>query len=217
MQRQDKDTTRVNDHIRVPRVRVISGSGESLGILPIADALARALEEKLDLVEVAPNADPPVCRIMNYGKFKYEKAKKLKEAKKKQHVSHLKEIKMHPKIEDHDYNFKLDHARKFLFRGDRVKATIVFRGREIAHLDFGKKLLERLSGDVTDISTIELSCKMEGRNMISMFVADKMKIKEISRKQDQERKRQEAALRLQTAQQQADGPKKTAPEGAPVA
>ena len=111
--------------------------------MPTGEALQRAIEEKLDLVEVAPNAEPPVCRIMDYGKFKYEKAKKLKEAKKKQHISHLKEIKMHPKIEDHDYNFKLDHARKFLFRGDRVKATIVFRGREIAHLDFGKILLER--------------------------------------------------------------------------
>jgi translation initiation factor IF-3 len=198
MQRQDKDTTRINEHIRVPRVRVISGTGESLGILPIAEALQRSVEEKLDLVEVAPNADPPVCRIMDYGKFKYEKAKKLKEAKKKQHVSHLKEIKMHPKIEDHDYNFKLDHARKFLMRGDRVKATIVFRGREIAHLDFGRKLLDRLSTDLADISNIELSCKMEGRNMISMYVSDKIKIKEISRKLEQERKRQEAMAKAQS-------------------
>jgi translation initiation factor IF-3 len=198
MQRQDKDTTRINDHIRVPRVRVISGSGESLGILTIGDALARAIEEKLDLVEVAPNADPPVCRIMDYGKFKYEKAKKQKEAKKKQHISHLKEIKMHPKIEEHDYNFKLDHARKFLMRGDRVKATIVFRGREIAHLDFGKKLLDRLNIDLADVSNIELSCKMEGRNMISMFVADKIKIKEVTRKQEQERKRLEALTKTQS-------------------
>ncbi|MGB7567531.1 MAG: translation initiation factor IF-3 [Chitinivibrionales bacterium] len=196
-QRQDKDTTRVNEHIRVPRVRVISGSGESLGIMPTGEALQRALEEKLDLVEVAPNAEPPVCRIMDYGKFKYEKAKKLKEAKKKQHISHLKEIKMHPKIEDHDYNFKLDHARKFLFRGDRVKATIVFRGREIAHLDFGKILLERLKTDLIDLATIELSCKMEGRNMISMFVADKMKIKEFTRKIEQEKKRQESLAKLE--------------------
>jgi translation initiation factor IF-3 len=148
-------------------------------------------------VEVAPNAEPPVCRIMDYGKFKYEKAKKLKEAKKKQHISHLKEIKMHPKIEDHDYNFKLDHARKFLMRGDRVKATIVFRGREIAHLDFGKDLLQRLQNDVLDIANIELSCKMEGRNMISMFIADKMKIKEITKKIDQEKKRLEAAAKAE--------------------
>ena len=198
MQRQDKDTTRINDHIRVPRVRVISGTGESLGILIIGDALARAIEEKLDLVEVAPNADPPVCRIMDYGMFKYEKAKKQKEAKKKQHISHLKEIKMHPKIEEHDYNFKVDHARKFLIRGDRVKATVVFRGREIAHLDFGKKLLDRVNTDLADVSNIELSCKMEGRNMISMFVADKMKIKEVTKKLEQERKRQEALAKLQS-------------------
>jgi translation initiation factor IF-3 len=214
MQRQDKDTTRINDHIRVPRVRVISGTGESLGILPIADALQRAIEEKLDLVEVAPNADPPVCRIMDYGKFKYEKAKKLKEAKKKQHVSHLKEIKMHPKIEDHDYNFKLDHARKFLIRGDRVKATIVFRGREIAHLDFGKKLLDRMSADLADLSSIELSCKMEGRNMISMYVADKMKIKEMSRKLEQERKRLEALAKLQSPAAASEKDKKTPPGAA---
>jgi translation initiation factor IF-3 len=129
---------------------------------------------------------------MDYGKFKYEKAKKLKEAKKKQHISHLKEIKMHPKIEDHDYNFKLDHARKFLLRGDRVKATVVFRGREIAHLDFGRELLQRLQNDLLDMANIELSCKMEGRNMISMFVADKMKVKEITKKIEQEKKRQEA-------------------------
>lgn len=148
-------------------------------------------------MEVAPNAEPPVCRIMDYGKFKYEKAKKLKEAKKKQHISHLKEIKMHPKIEDHDYNFKLDHARKFLMRGDRVKATVVFRGREIAHLDFGKDLLQRLQNDVLDIANIELSCKMEGRNMISMFIADKMKIKEITKKIDQEKKRLEAAAKAE--------------------
>jgi len=134
---------------------------------------------------------------MDYGKFKYEKAKKLKEAKKKQHISHLKEIKMHPKIEDHDYNFKLDHARKFLMRGDRVKATVVFRGREIAHLDFGKDLLQRLQNDMLDIANIELSCKMEGRNMISMFIADKMKIKEITKKIDQEKKRLEAASKME--------------------
>jgi len=136
---------------------------------------------------------------MDYGKFKYEKAKKLKEAKKKQHVSHLKEIKMHPKIEDHDYNFKVDNARKFLMRGDRVKATIVFRGREIAHLDFGKKLLDRVNVDLADLSNIELACKMEGRNMISMYVADKMKIKEVSRKMEQERKRLETLEKLQSS------------------
>jgi translation initiation factor IF-3 len=206
--RQDKDLPKVNEEIRVPQVRVISGSGEALGILPIMTARERATAEGLDLVEVAPNADPPVCRIMDYGKFKYEKSKKQKEARKKQHVSHLKEIKMHPKIEEHDYRFKMDHGRKFLFRGDRVKATIVFRGREIAHLDFGRKLLQRIEADLINLCSVEFSCKMEGRNMISMFVPDKAKIKEVSRKIEQERRRQEQEMKkdMQTSQPIAPQP-----------
>lgn len=198
----------VNEEIRVPRVRVISSNGDPLGILPIVEARERAVYEGLDLVEVAPNAEPPVCRIMDYGKFKYEKSKKQKEAKKKQHVSHLKEIKMHPKIEEHDYGFKMDHARKFLYRGDRVKATIVFRGREIAHLDFGKKLLERLEADIIDLCTIEFACKMEGRNMISMFVPDKAKIKEFTRKVEQERRRMEQEMKKEAGAAQAEQPQK---------
>ena len=182
---------KVNEEIRVPKVRVISSSGEALGVLTIMEARERAVVEGYDLVEVAPSADPPVCRIMDYGKFKYEKSKKQKEARKKQHISHLKEIKMHPKIEEHDYDFKKDHARKFLMRGDRVKATMVFRGREIAHLDFGRKILERLEAELADISTIEFTGKMEGRNMISMYVPDKLKIKEVERKFELERKRLE--------------------------
>jgi translation initiation factor IF-3 len=189
--KQDKDMPKVNEEIRVPRVRVVGGAGEILGILTIAEARERAAMEGLDLVEVAPTADPPVCRVMDYGKFKYEKSKKQKEARKKQHVSHLKEIKMHPKTEEHDYHFKMDHARNFLFRGDRVKATIVFRGREIAHIDFGRKILERFEADIIDLCSVEFAGKMEGRNMISMFVPDKAKIKEVTRKMDQERRRLE--------------------------
>ncbi|HUI93970.1 MAG TPA: translation initiation factor IF-3 [Chitinivibrionales bacterium] len=196
----------VNEEIRVPRVRVISSNGESLGILPIMEARERATYEGLDLVEVAPNAEPPVCRIMDYGKFKYEKSKKQKEAKKKQHVSHLKEIKMHPKTEEHDYRFKMDHARKFLYRGDRVKATIVFRGREIAHLDFGKKILERFEADIADLCSVEFTCKMEGRNMISMFVPDRVKIKEFTRKADQERRKMEQEIKKETGAAQAAQP-----------
>jgi len=187
-------------------VRVISSNGESLGILPIMEARERATYEGLDLVEVAPNAEPPVCRIMDYGKFKYEKSKKQKEAKKKQHVSHLKEIKMHPKTEEHDYRFKMDHARKFLYRGDRVKATIVFRGREIAHLDFGKKILERFEADIADLCSVEFTCKMEGRNMISMFVPDRVKIKEFTRKADQERRKMEQEIKKETGAAQAAQP-----------
>lgn len=171
---------------------MVAPDGEALGILAIGDAIARAEDYQLDLVEIAPTADPPVCKIMNYGKFKYEKAKKEKDAKKKQHVMQLKEIKLHPKTDDHDLNFKLDHARKFLLRGDRVKATVVFRGREITHLDFGKEMLDRVDAGLADISQKELSAKMEGRNMTSMYVPDKVKIKEYQRKQElEEKKKQE--------------------------
>lgn len=158
----------------------------------INDALAKAESSTLDLVEVAPTADPPVCRIMDYGKFKYEKSKKAKEAKKKQHVMHLKEIKLHPKTDEHDFNFKMGHARKFLLKGDRVKATVVFRGREITHIDFGHKILERLDGCLSDLSQVEVAAKMEGKNMISIYVPDKAKIKEYNRKLDLEKKEEQS-------------------------
>jgi translation initiation factor IF-3 len=170
---------------------VIGDDGEALGIMSIAEALSRAETAGLDLVEIAPTADPPVCRIMDYGKFKYEKSKKLKEAKKKQHVMHLKEIKLHPKTDEHDFNFKMDHARKFLIKGDRVKATVVFRGREITHLDFGRQMLDRLDACLNDLGAIEIAAKMEGRNMISIYVPDKLKVKEYLRKMDSEKKKVE--------------------------
>jgi translation initiation factor IF-3 len=186
-----ENEARVNNEIRVSRVRVIGTDGEALGILPIGDAISRSIAAGLDLVEVAPNADPPVCRIMDYGKFKYEKSKKAKEAKKKQHVMHLKEIKLHPKTEEHDFNFKLDHARNFLIKGDRVKITVVFRGREITHIDFGQKMLEKAKNIVIELSTVEIPPKMEGRNLIAIFVPDKLKVKECLRKEAIERKKKE--------------------------
>jgi translation initiation factor IF-3 len=158
--------------------------------MPIAEAQSHADSAGLDLVEVAPMADPPVCRIMDYGKFKYEKSKKAKEAKKKQHVMHLKEIKLHPKTDEHDFNFKMDHARKFLLKGDRVKATVVFRGREITHIDFGKQVLDRLNTSLEDIAQVEMAQKMEGRNMISIYVPDKIKIRDYKKKMDLERKKE---------------------------
>ncbi len=158
--------------------------------MPTVEALSQAEAVGLDLVEVAPTADPPVCRIMDYGKFKYEKSKKAKEAKKKQHVMHLKEIKLHPKTDEHDFMFKMDHARKFLLKGDRVKATIVFRGREITHIDFGKEVLDRLDGCLGDIAQVEMNQKMEGRNLISIYVPDKLRIKEFLRKTELERKKE---------------------------
>jgi translation initiation factor IF-3 len=173
-------------------VRVIKEDGESAGIISIQEAMDIAEQAELDLVEVAPNADPPVCRVMDYGKFKYEKSKKAKEAKKKQHIVHLKEIKLHPKTDEHDYQFKMDHARKFIFKGDRVKATIVFRGREINHLEFGRKILERFTQDMSDIAQVEQDGKLEGRNMISIFVPDKAKVKDVLRKMEKQRREEEA-------------------------
>ncbi len=192
----------MNHEIRVPRVRLVSSTGEALGIVPTGEALAQAEREGLDLVEVAPNADPPVCRVMDYGKFKYEKSKKAKEAKKKQHVMHLKEIKLHPKTDEHDYRFKIDHAREFLIRGDRVKITLVFRGREITHIDFGRRILERAENDLLDIAQMEQRSKREGRNMISTFIPDKARIKQYLRKQEQERKRAEMEEQLRQQEQQ---------------
>ena len=182
-------------------MRVISSDGEPLGILPTGDALIKAMTAGLDLVEILPSADPPVCKIMDYGKFKYEKAKKAKEAKKKQHVMHLKEIKLHPKTDEHDFNFKMDHARKFLIKGDRVKITIVFRGREITHIDFGARMLEKAKNVIIDLSQVEMNPKMEGRNLISIFVPDKAKIKDFLRKQEIERKKSEQLAALNPVNQ----------------
>lgn len=159
---------------------------EQVGIVPIDQALQKAQQQGLDLIEVAPNAKPPVCRIIDYGKYKYEKAKKEKEAKKKQHVVHLKELRFHGKTDAHDYNFKVDHAKKFLIKGDRVRATVIFRGREIVHKDLGSELLEQLKNDLADFATVEIDRKMEGRNMVSIFVPDKKKIQQIQQKTDKE-------------------------------
>jgi translation initiation factor IF-3 len=178
--------------IRTPQVRVIGADGEPLGILMVGDAIDRAMNASLDLVEVAPTADPPVCRIMDYGKFKYEKSKKTKDAKKKQHIVHLKEIKMHSKTEEHDYRFKMEHARKFLLKGDRVKITIVFRGREITHIEFGKNILERADADLADIALPEILYKREGRNLISNYLPDKIKITKYKRQHEDELKAIEA-------------------------
>jgi translation initiation factor IF-3 len=209
------DDTRINNEIRAARIRVISNDGEQLGIMTVPEAISRAIAAGFDLVEISPNADPPVCRIMDYGKFKYEKSKKLKEAKKKQHVMHLKEIKLHPKTEEHDFKFKMDHARKFCIKGDRVKITIVFRGREISHIDFGAKMMEKAAVEIGDLAHMEMSPKMEGRNLIAIFVPDKAKVKEYLRKQEIERKRleqQEAAAKAAAeAAAKAAGGTATAP------
>ncbi len=161
---------RVNYQIRITPVRVIDEDGEQLGILEVDEARRAAEERGLDLVEVAPNARPPVCKIMDYGRYKYEQAKKEKEAKKKQHQVTVKEMKFRPKIDDHDYAFKVDHVREFLEKGDKTKLTIMFRGREMMHPEFGEAILMRVKDDLADIAVVEQEPKLEGRNM-TMVIA----------------------------------------------
>jgi translation initiation factor IF-3 len=141
--------------IRIPEIRVIDDEGNQLGVMATADALNIAEERGLDLVEIAPNVRPPVCKIMDYGKYKYEQSKKARESKKKQHMTHLKEIKFRPKIEEHDFQFKKRHAEKFLSQKDKVKFTVIFRGREMEHIDLGEKLLDRIVEELSDISVVE--------------------------------------------------------------
>ncbi|GBF12426.1 translation initiation factor IF-3 [Tepidibacillus sp. HK-1] len=162
----------INEEIRAREVRVVGPDGEQIGILPLKEALKLAEEKNLDLVNVAPTAKPPVCRIMNYGKFRYEQSKKEKEARKNQKVINVKEIRLSPTIEENDFQTKLRSAIKFLKAGDKVKCSIRFRGREIAHQSIGEKVLDRLAKEVEDISVIERKPKLEGKSMI-MILAPK--------------------------------------------
>ena len=167
-----KDTPRINEEIRAREVRVVSADNDQLGIMSVRDALAMAEEQHLDLVEVAPNGKPPVCRIMNYGKYRYEQQKREKEAKKKQKAFTLKEVKLRPHIEDHDFYVKLKNAAKFLGDGNKVKVTIMFRGRELSHPELGLNVLTRFAGELTDQAVVEKEAKLEGRNM-TMILAKK--------------------------------------------
>jgi translation initiation factor IF-3 len=151
--------------IRVREVRVVGADGTQLGIMVTSNAQRLAEEEGLDLVEVAPNERPPVCRIMDYGKYKYQKSKRLQQAKKKQKIILVKEIKLRPKTEEHDYRFKTQHVRRFLQDGHKAKVTVVFRGREMAHTELGRRILDRVIGDLEDVATVEQLPKQEGRNM----------------------------------------------------
>ncbi|WP_099023201.1 translation initiation factor IF-3 [Mycolicibacterium palauense] len=157
--------TRVNERIRVPEVRLIGPGGEQVGIVRIEDALRVAADADLDLVEVAPNARPPVCKIMDYGKFKYETAQKARESRKNQQQTVVKEQKLRPKIDDHDYETKKGHVVRFLEAGSKVKVTIMFRGREQSRPELGYRLLQRLGADVADYGYVETSAKQDGRNM----------------------------------------------------
>lgn len=167
-----KESVRINEEIRVREVRVTNAEGEQLGIMQTRDALRMAVEQHLDLVEIAPKAKPPVCRIMDFGKYRYEQQKKEKEARKKQKVITIKEVKLRPNIEQHDFEVKLKNAVRFLQDGDKVKVTIMFRGRELSHPELGKEILGRVAQELKDTVTIERDAKLEGKNMI-MILAPK--------------------------------------------
>ncbi|MBH0780273.1 translation initiation factor IF-3 [Nocardia bovistercoris] len=165
--------TRINDRIRVPEVRLIGPGGEQVGIVRVEDALRVALEADLDLVEVAPDARPPVCKIMDYGKFKYETAQKARESRKNQVQTVIKEQKLRPKIDDHDYETKKRNVVRFLDAGSKVKVTIMFRGREQSRPELGFRLLQRLASDVAELGFVETSAKQDGRNMTMVLAPHK--------------------------------------------
>jgi translation initiation factor IF-3 len=156
---------RVNDQIRVPQVRVIDEKNEQLGVLTTDRARQIAIERELDLVEVAPQANPPVCRLMDYGRFRFDARKREQESRRKQASTRLKQMNFRPKIGDHDYQTKLKRVREFLIDGDKVKVTIWFRGREMVHQDIGRKILERMANDLADVAHVERSPLLEGKNM----------------------------------------------------
>lgn len=172
-QRPPKKTgPNINFEIRAEEVRVVAADGEMAGVMSVADGVKLAEESGLDLVEVSPNAKPPVCKILDYSKYKYEMQKKASEARKKQKTVDVKEVKIRPGIEDHDYKVKMRNARKFLENGDKVKVTMRFRGREMAHQQIGFDLLKRMIEELSDISKVDLHPKMEGRQIIMVMSSE---------------------------------------------
>jgi translation initiation factor IF-3 len=165
----ERDTTRINERIRVAEVRLVDEDGSQIGVIKTDDALRMAVERDLDLVEVAPNSRPPVARLLDYSKYKYEQEQKAKAARKHQQQVNVREIKLRPKIADHDYGTKKGHIERFLHQGDKVKVTIMFRGREQAHPERGRMLLERLFGDIGELAVVEQHPQQEGRNMHALL------------------------------------------------
>ena len=160
--------------IRSPELRVIAADGSQLGVISLEQALEIAEQSQLDLVEVSPTAVPPVCRIMDYGKFKYQQSKKQQEARKKQVQVQVKEVKIRPKTDDHDLQFKIKNIRRFLEEGNKAKVTLVFRGREVTHMDFGRAAIDRVASELQDVGIIEVQPRVDGRNMF-MIIAPKTK------------------------------------------
>ncbi len=169
----ERDTTRINERIRVPEVRLIDDEGNQIGVLKTPDALVFAQERELDLVEVAPEARPPVCRVLDYSKYKYEQAQKVKQARKHQQQITVREIKFRPKIAEHDYDTKKHHVERFLRHKDKVKVTIMFRGREVTHPERGTAILDRLAEELAELGVVEQRPMQEGRNMTMMMAPSK--------------------------------------------
>ena len=165
----DRGGPRVNEGIDIPKIQLIDATGNNLGVVPTSEGLARAVEAGLDLVEIAPNSEPPVCKILDYGKYKYQAQKKAAEARKKQRTVEIKEIKMRPNIDIHDYDVKMRSIRRFFEEGDKVKVTLRFRGRELAHQELGWQVLQRVKADVEPISKVESEPRMEGRQMVMVL------------------------------------------------
>jgi translation initiation factor IF-3 len=164
-----RDGPRVNEDIRVPQVRLIDQDGEMVGVMSARDALMRAYDAGLDLLEISPNAVPPVCKILDYGKYKYEQQKKANEARKKQKIVEIKEVKVRPNIDDHDYDVKMRAMKSFIDEGDKVKVTLRFRGREMAHQDLGIKVLERIRQELGETIKVEQMPRLENRQMIMVL------------------------------------------------
>ncbi len=174
---------RINDRIRVPEVRLVGPNGEQIGVTRIEDAIRLAQENDLDLVEVAPEAKPPVAKIMDYGKFKYQEALKARENRRSQVNAVVKEMKLRPRIESHDYDTKKNHIERFLLGGDKVKVTIMFRGREQSRPEMGYKLLARLAEDLAEVSMVEFAPKQDGRNMVMVLAPNRRKSEAVRAKQ----------------------------------
>jgi translation initiation factor IF-3 len=173
----------VNREIRAPEVRLIDEGGAMLGVMSVPEALRMAEERGLDLIEIAPTAKPPTCKIMDYGKFKYENKKKEHQARKNQTVIVIKEVQLRPRTDQHDLDVKLRHARRFLLEGDKVKVNLRFYGREMAHQELGMNLLKKVQGVLNDIAIVEVPPKMEGRQLFVMFAPDAVKIKDLEKSQ----------------------------------
>ena len=205
-----RDRFRINNRIRAPQVRLIDDEGGQLGIVQLREALAIAEERGLDLMEVAPNAVPPVCRIVDYGKFRYEQTKKDREARKNQKQAELKEVRLKPKTDDHDLEVKAKQARKFLLAGDKVKFTVRFRGREIFHPDIGREMLEQMAEELRDVATVEQRPLMEGRALSLMLAPNAKLAASVKSKQQRESKPPAASADQSAASGQSQAP--TVPE-----